>query len=235
MKFAFIFPAKIIFAERSLTPDHEFELYGYKMIGFSKNVYYCTKTNKIKTENVDDREGCYYYFIQINGVLSYIRRGFEDHFKTIEEDMFKRASEERAGVLNDPAKYEENQRVIIAEKRAEREREAKDREAKRLAKEAEELAIWEEKLKSGEKTLLNGDMIPWEVFEGLCNKYGYSLPFSTIGAGRKNIGDVGLNQYTTYKKTTMNVCGYARNLVEVIKDRGVNQTEGYFNLIVNNS
>ncbi len=226
MKFAFIFPAKVIFAERNIT-GRPVTIAGRALIAFDElNVYYSTKQNRIVTEA---KEGLTAYFAELSG--HYLQIFSRSRLSMDSETNDERAEKSLSGydqeslnsqlanwadsILN-PDKYETAQairRETIARERAERDAIQAETSARRAETAAASHKAFMEKAYAD---FMAGEMISWDHFEELCKDHGVTLPINAIGAGRKHISGIGQMTVRISKKCKMQWYVYSKQLTAVL-------------------
>lgn len=201
-KFAFFFPAKIVFAERNIelqefvfTKDGKYLTFYLGPIG--KNIWFSTDKGKIVMENSSDdmrqilmKTGDCYSIMQ-NLLIANIEDFLTRQFEFIQENTAKWQAQ-----INNPELYEREateRREKIKAERAAMDKEHEERAAERLRKSEE---VYQASLKS----FLSGEQIPWDNVERACKENGITIPIKTIGFGRKNITSVGRTSMTARGK-----------------------------------
>lgn len=184
-KFAFFFPAKIVFAERNIELEPLiFRDYTFYLGPIGKNIYFSSDEHRIVAGNSSNeirqifiKTGDYYSVVQ-----SILISNIED-FLTRHFDFIQSAIPNRAAQINNPELYEREateRREKIKAERAAMDKEHEERAAERLRKSEE---VYQASLKS----FLSGEQIPWENVERAMKEFGVSLPIKTLGFARSNI------------------------------------------------
>lgn len=188
-KFAFFFPAKIIFAERNIelqefvfTKDGKYQTFYLGPIG--KNIWFSTDKGKIIIEGTSDdmrqilmKTGDCYSIMQ-NLLIANIEDFLTRQFEFIQENTAKWQAQ-----INNPELYEQEateRREKIKAERAAADKEQEERNAERLRKSEE---LYQNNLKS----FLGGEQIPWDNVERAMKEFNVSLPIKTLGFARANI------------------------------------------------
>ena len=214
-KFAFIFPAKVVFAESNNQPrkvDSEFPLYSFD----NQNVYFCTKKGKV----VHKKEQFNCYFLLINNCLFYFRTDFSDTSAISRLDdlgeRYEAALKKYSDYVDNPVIYEQEQaanRERWRQEKEQRDREDEERKRQRAinAENAYRAAI--DKFKAGE-------YLDWSYFERACKENEITIPIKTIGWGRKYVTSVSLNSYRFSGKNGSTILG------RIIRELNSRLTEG---------
>jgi len=200
-KFAFFFPAKIVFAERNIelqefvfTKDGKYLTLYLGPIG--KNIWFSTDKGKIIMENSSDdmrqiliKTGDCYSIMQ-NLLIANIEDFLTRQFEFIEGALPKWQAQ-----INNPELYEQEateRREKIKAERAIRDAEIEKRNQERAEKAQQ----------AYENSLIEfsaGKMIPWADFERATKQFAVSIPIKTLGFGRKNVANIGYMGYSVYK------------------------------------
>lgn len=197
-KFAFFFPAKIVFAETNveLTPYEGKHPVYLGPIG--RKYYYKTDKGKIVFEHIEDDKR--QLFVKVRNCFCPFHVTFIDNIPALMESVNATCDAkmtEWEAAIDNPSIYEQSAAETRAKVKAEREQRDKY-EAERKAARAVEMR------KAYENTLANfkndlGVMI-WDTFEEACKEYNVKIPIKTIGYGRKNIISVSQTGLTTRGK-----------------------------------
>ena len=204
-KFAFFFPAKIVFAERNIelqefvfTKDGKYLTFYLGPIG--KNIWFSTDKGKIVMENSSDdmrqilmKTGDCYSIMQ-NLLIANIEDFLTRQFEFIEENTPKWQAQ-----INNPELYEREateRREKIKSERAIQDAEIEKRNQERAQK-------TEQLYQNSLKEFSAGQMIVWADFERATKQFAVRLPIKTLGFGRKNVAKIGHTGYS--------VCGSNHN------------------------
>ncbi len=201
-KFAFFFPAKIVFAERDI-PD--FNAYVYKGLEFrisSKNIFFSSKKDRIVVESSLAKDSLTneepkQIWLNVAGCLIYCSTTFnlddwmEKNHSHIVENIDKWAEK-----IKHPEIYE--QEATERREKIKTERAIADKEQEERLKQRAEAAekVYQESIMA----FLNGEQIPWENIERACKENRIIIPIQTLGFGRKNITSIGRTSMTTRGK-----------------------------------
>lgn len=200
-KFAFIFPAKIVFAEKDIVSVvHEFM--GFKFHEFvNENVYFNTKKEKVVREVSSFSS----FYIETNGILHYIhsldnaesfRKFLEHHGK----DKISMEIEDRIFYIENPEVYSEFKEKEISERKA---RIAREREeADELCKEREKqrAAALEDQRSKTLSDYKEGETVKWEDLSFWFEKHDL-LPPRTKGWANKFLETISKNGSCTLRGT----------------------------------
>lgn len=198
MKFIFVYPAKIIFAERNvqMTPVS----YGgldFFVGPINKNIWFCTKTEKVKvTDYRQTGQNVFHVYLEIEGCLVYcacieferVDEWFERNIEFVKQNFEKF----RNYVLH-PEIYEQEQAENRAKFKAEREL----RDAEQAKLNADRLAASEALYMQSIEDFKSGKKISWDHFERAIKENNINLPIKTLGFGRKWFIDIGTSGATT--------------------------------------
>lgn len=192
MNFAFLFPVKIVFAERNLT-HNTFSFNQYTIAEFiNKNVYFSQDKQTIVAKHSEVNS----YFIQIGECFIYLCAA-ENKERVIEkltnagEERISKYYSETLNKLNNPAQYEQEGIERLA--RIKKEREEADAEQQRVKEERarnKEIAFLATRNKYN-----GGEYISFEDFEEWCNRLAIKFPIKTLGWARKTIIEISSNGY----------------------------------------
>lgn len=200
-KFAFFFPAKIVFAERNIELEPlVFRDYTFYLGPIGKNIYFSSDEHRIVAGNSSNeirqifiKTGDYYSVVQ-----SILISNIED-FLTRHFDFIQSAIPNRAAQINNPELYEREateRREKIKSERAIQDAEIEKRNQERREK-------TEQLYQNSLKEFSAGQMITWEHFERATKQFAVRLPIKTLGFGRKNVAKIGHTGYS--------VCGSNHN------------------------
>ena len=169
-------------------------------------------------------ESLYSYFVWIKDDI-YCRVGsainddaMRARIDNMPADIVVNSINQAKEVLSDMPAYEAQQAKAIAEKREIKRLSDIELENKRIAleKALREKALEEERL--GVIKFMAGDMIPYPVFERLCNANAIVMPIQTLGAARKHVTEVGNGKMRVNKGSSpQGVHRAASALFEVLK------------------
>lgn len=199
MKLAFTYPAKIIFAERNIemTPV-SFGGLEFFTGPINKNIWFCTKTEKIKVTDYTGREA-FHVYVKIEDCLlycaciepAYLTDWLENKSESVKENFDKW----RNYILN-PEIWEQEQ----ADKRAKIKEERARADAEKEKRNRERAENLENLYKQSLKSFKSGQKIQWDHFERALKENNINLPIKTLGFGRKWIIDIGVRGATTRGK-----------------------------------
>lgn len=202
-KFAFFFPAKVVFAERNIELEQLiFRGQTFYLGPIGKNIYFSSDTGKIVVSSDNSDENTRWilvkigeYFCQMkNCLISNIEEFLDKHFDFIQETLPK-----WQGYIDNPSIYEQEQterREKIKSERAIQDAEIEKRNQERREK-------TEQLYQNSLKEFSAGQMIVWEHFERATKQFAVRLPIKTLGFGRKNVAKIGHTGYS--------VCGSNHN------------------------
>jgi len=195
MKILFIYPAKAYLLDAPRVKPVQVTIEGLNLYKFNGLNVYATASKPIVRAAYNEAEGSNHYFIELaEGIIAPFTHA--DNDEHIAEKI--RAFGERIAeiitnaklVLTDIAGYEEEQRKVIAEKKAAREREEEEKRARALVIEAEAKQAHNNTLEAALNEFKAGNMIKAEHFEELCKQHGVKMPMQTIGALRRSVSAV---------------------------------------------
>lgn len=194
-KFAFFFPAKIIFAEHAveLTPyEGKHPIY---LGPIGRRYYFKTDKEKIVFEHIEDDKR--QLFVKVRDCFCPFHVTFIDNIPALMESVNATCDtkmEEWEAAINNPSLYEQQAAETRAKVRAEREQRDKDEAERKTARAVEMRKAYENTLNNFKNNI--GVMI-WDTFEEACKEYNVKIPIKTIGYGRKNIISVSRTGLTT--------------------------------------
>lgn len=202
-KFAFLFPAKIVFAEHSIQPrrvDCEFDLYSFD----GKDPFFDPKKEKVRIKDID---GYNTYYLLIEGYFVYANASDNDEnclgkLRGLGNSYDLYVEKARQNILN-PKIYEEEARESREKFRLEREQ--RDKEQEELKKQRQIQA--ENAYLSAVEKFKQGEYLDWSYFERCCKENQVNIPIKTIGWGRKYVKSVSLNSYRLIGKSSSTVLG----------------------------
>lgn len=210
MKFAFTYPAKIVFAERNVEMvHHHYDGLDFYTGPINKNVYFCSKTGKIKIKDYSVGT-VFQVYLKIEDCLAYcacvepdrISEWFGRNIEFVKENIGKWSN----SILH-PEIYEQEQATKRAEFKAHRDAQDKEEHERKQARAKAAQEAYDAQIKA-----FTGDgWITWETFERACKENNISMPIKTIGFGRKNVVEIRKGQVRRYGKHTSPVIFDAAN------------------------
>ncbi len=199
-KFAFFFPAKIVFAESNV------ELMSYEgkhplYLGpIGRKYYFSTDKAKIVFEHIGDDKR--QLFVKVRDCFCPFHVTFIDNIPALMENINATCDAKMAeweAAIDDPAAYEQKAAETREKIKAERAIADKEQAERKAERERNAQTAYENAL----KTFAEGQMVEWNTFERAIKENGITLPIKTIGFGRKNVSKIGVTGYS--------VCGSAHN------------------------
>lgn len=185
-KFAFFFPAKIVFAESNveLTPL-QFQDETFYLGPIGKNIYFSTEKGRIVVaQNGDDMRQI---FVKIGEHFCNLVNTREDNVESWLDYKMQAIKELRPkweNQVNNPALYEEEAAKLREKAKAEREERDRDEAERKAARAKAAREAYENTLNNFKNNL---GVVIWDTFEEACKEYGVKIPIKTIGYGRKNV------------------------------------------------
>ena len=211
-KFAFTYPAKIIFAERNVEMvHHHYDGLDFYTGPINKNIWFCSETQKVKVTNYSNHGyDIVHLCVKIEGYLVYlscIQPGLLKEWLAQKIEAIKNnIPTVRENILH-PEIYEQKQAEERAKYKAARAIEDQQEHERKEARAKAAQNAYNEQIKA-----FSGDgWITWETFERACKENGISMPIKTIGFGRKNISEIRKGQVRQYGKHTSPVIFEAAN------------------------
>jgi hypothetical protein len=197
-KFAFFFPAKIIFAESSveLTPYEGKHLVYLGPIG--RKYYLKTDKGKIVFEHIEDDKR--QLFVKVRDCFCPFHVTFIDNIPALMESINETCDAkmtEWEAAIDFPEVYEQKAAESREKAKAEREQRDKDEAERKTARAVEMRKAYENTLNNFKN---NTGVMIWDTFEEACKEYNVKIPIKTIGYGRKNIISVSQTGMTTHGK-----------------------------------
>lgn len=192
-KFAFFFPAKIVFAETNveLTPYEGKHPVYLGPIG--RKYYFKTDKGKIVFEHIEDDKR--QLFVKVRDCFCPFHVTFIDNIPALMENVNATCDDKMAeweAAIDFPEVYEE--KATQTREKIKTERAIRDAEIeKQKTERAERL---ENLHKESISTFKNGEMIEWADFERACKDNSVKLPIKTLGFGRANVSKIGQNGYS---------------------------------------
>lgn len=202
-KFAFLFPAKIVFSEHNIQPrkvECEFDLYCFDKL----NPYFDTVKEKVRVKAID---GLNTYYLLIAEFFVYANASDNDEnclekLRRLGDSFGLHVEKTRQNILN-PEKYEQEARESREKFRVEKEQ--RDKEQEELKHQRAINA--ENAYRSAVEKFTQGEYLDWNYFERACKENHINIPIKTIGWGRKYVVSVSLNSYRLSGKTSSTVLG----------------------------
>lgn len=192
-KFAFFFPAKIVFAEANveLTPyDGKHPIY---LGPIGRKYYFKTDKGKIVFEHIEDDKR--QLFVKVRDCFCPFHVTFIDNIPALMENVNTACDAKMAeweAAIDFPEVYE--QKAAESREKNQKERAIQDAEIQKQKQERFERA--EQAYKESLEVFKNGEKIEWADFERACKEKGVKLPIKTLGFGRANVSKVGQNGYS---------------------------------------
>ena len=184
-KFAFFFPAKIIFAESNvdLTPyEGKHPIY---LGPIGRKYYFKTDKEKIVFEHIEDDKR--QLFVKVRNCFCPFHVTFIDNIPTLMENVNATCDakmQEWEAAIDNPSLYEQKAAETRAKAKAEREERDKDEAERKAARAKAAREAYENTLNNFKNNL---GVVIWDTFEEACKEYGVKIPIKTIGYGRKNV------------------------------------------------
>jgi hypothetical protein len=192
-KFAFFFPAKIVFAEANveLTPYEGKHPVYLGPIG--RKYYFKTDKNKIVFEHIEDDKR--QLFVKVRNCFCPFHVTFIDNIPALMESVNATCDAKMAeweAAIDFPEVYE--QKAAEAREKAKTENAIRDAEIQKQKQERFERT--EQAHKYSVLVFKNGEMIEWPDFERACKERSVKLPIKTLGFGRANVSKIGQTGYS---------------------------------------
>lgn len=202
VKFAFFFPAKIVFSEMEVDFSDSFIFEGFEFFLSDKRIFFDTKKEKIVCSELDFNEK--QIFIKIKQCYGELRTCRTENVSELLKslmDGIKKQMPKWENDIENPLEYE--RRASGVREKIKAEREALDREQEERKKRWAEAAqkVYEKSLQD----FKNGESIDFKTFERACQENNIKIPKRTLGFGRKNIKTIGLKGYSGYTNHSSNV------------------------------
>lgn len=195
-KFAFFYPAKIVFSEASVELTPYEGKYPVFLGPIGRKYYFNSDKGKIVFQHIEDDKR--QLFIKVRDCFCPFHVTFIDNIpnlmQNINETCDAKMSEWEAAIDN-PLSYE--QKAAETREKNKQERAIRDAEIERQKKEREERA--ENLYKESLETFKGGKhMIEWDNFERACRENDVRLPIKTLGFGRANVSKIGQTGYSVH-------------------------------------
>jgi hypothetical protein len=192
-KFAFFFPAKIIFAEHAveLTPyEGKHPIY---LGPIGRKYYFKTDKGKIVFEHIGDDKR--QLFVKVRDCFCPFHVTFIDNIPALMENINETCDAKMAeweAAIDFPEVYEK--KAAESREKAKAENAIRDAEIQKQKKERLERA--EQLHKESLVVFKDGGMIEWASFERACKDNSVKLPIKTLGFGRANVSKIGQTGYS---------------------------------------
>lgn len=197
-KFAFFFPAKIIFAESNieLTPyEGKYPVY---LGPIGRKYYFKTDKEKIVFEHIEDDKR--QLFVKVKDCFCPFHVTFIDSIPALMENVNATCDAkmtEWEAAIDNPSIYEQKAAETRAKIKTEREERDRDEAERKIARAKSDREAFLNTLNNFKN---NTGVLIWENFEDACKEYGVKMPIKTIGYGRKNIISVSQTSLTARGK-----------------------------------
>lgn len=217
-KFAFFFPAKIVFAEANveLTPYEGKHPVYLGPIG--RKYYFKTDKGKIVFEHIEDDKR--QLFVKVKDCFCPFHVTFIDNIPALMESVNATCDAkmtEWEAAIDNPEAYE--QKAAQTREKIKAERAIQDAEIQKQKQERFEKA--EQAHKNAVSVFKNGEMIEWADFERACKERDVKLPIKTLGFGRANVSKIGQTGYSVRESNHNSPVLWAaiRELAEKLVDK----------------